>query len=81
LSSAATFFRELSVLRVRIDLLLNPKEADHHNLMVRIDEMTTLFASPLTQSSLQEYAETEQDMLDRAKVVLKEEWDRARNAK
>ena len=69
--------RELSVLRARIELLLNPEKREQDALVDRVAELTISFGSDDPNAVLETYPQAKQNLLNQAKVIFKTEWDKA----
>jgi ABC-type Mn2+/Zn2+ transport system ATPase subunit len=68
-----TRFDRMTHLQYRVLLMLNPKEQDHQKLEQLIKQMVAMARSFSEEMHL---ATTQQEVVDRSRLVLKREWNR-----
>jgi len=73
----AEYYR-ITELEHKIKLLINPKEADHNNLVEMIREMTTnLYKGNRESETI--FWEKHRDIISLSQKILKREWERVKN--
>ncbi len=70
-------YQRLQILEFKIELMLNPREADHERLIALVRDMMSALESAGSGNN-KDFEESHAAILERSKEILKREWDRVK---